>query len=99
MKTDIDRWHQKVLQVAVVLAAVVAPFPTGAQVVVYALTSLLGLLALALWAVLAVRNVYGRPWPSSVFRGLAILAMDFLLSLAAVELAKTIVLSTMDPIP
>lgn len=81
------------------LAAVVAPFPAGMQVVAFALTSLLGVLALGLWAVLAVHHVYGRSWPSSVFRGLAILAMDFLLSLAAGQLAQTIVLSTMDPIP
>lgn len=78
------------------LAPVVALSPGSLQVVAYSLTILAGLLALGAWAILAVRHVYGRSWPSSVLRGLAVLAMDFILSVLAAQLAQTIVLSTLD---
>lgn len=81
------------------LAPVVAFAPESMQLMVYSLSSQLRVLALGLWAVLAVRRVHGRSWPSSVLRGLAILAMDFLLSLLAGQVAVTIVLSTMEWTP
>ena len=81
------------------LAPAVALSPASLQIVAYSATSLAGVMALALWTVLAVRHVYARSWPSSVLRGLAVLAMDFVLSVLASQLARTIVLSTLDPIP
>lgn len=78
------------------LAPVVALSSQSMKVVVFSLSAQLGALLLGAWAVLAIRRVYRRSWFSSVFRGLAVLAMDFLLSLVAGQAAITIVLSTMD---
>ncbi|GGA72076.1 hypothetical protein GCM10011521_07790 [Arenimonas soli] len=48
-------------------------------------------LMLLAWAVIGVRRVYSRGWLSSVFRGLAIVAMDLVLSLLAAQLATSYV--------
>lgn len=76
------------------LAPVVALSPGSLQVVVFAVGTQLALLPLALWLILAVRRVYGRSWPSSVLRGLAVLAMDLVLSLVSVQIAVAIAVST-----
>ena len=78
------------------LAPVIALSPPGLQVVAYSLSAQLGMLLLATWAILAVHRVYGRSWFSSVLRGLAVLAMDFILSLLAGQVAVTVVLSTLE---
>lgn len=44
------------------------------------------------WAIVGVRRVYGRGWPSSVLRGVAIVGMDLFLSLLASQLATVYVL-------
>ncbi len=76
------------------LAPVVALSPDHLQVAVFSVSTQLGLLPLGLWAILAVRRVYRRSWPSSVLRGLAILTMDLVLSLVSGQLAIAIALST-----
>lgn len=48
--------------------------------------------ALLLWAALGVRRVYGRGWVSSAWRGTAIVAFDFVLSVLASQLATAWVL-------
>lgn len=50
------------------------------------------LLLLLAWAVLGVRRVYRRGWPSSLARGLAIVLMDMFLSALASQLALVYVL-------
>lgn len=76
------------------LAPVIAFSPADLQVLAYSLSTQLGLLALGLWAILAVRRVYRRSWLSSVVRGLAVLVMDVVLSQLSGQLAAAIVLST-----
>ena len=81
------------------MAPVIAWSPQSLQVLAFSLSTQLNVLLLGLWAVLAVRRVHRRSWPSSVLRGLAVLVMDLLLSLIAGQAAITIVLSTMDWTP
>lgn len=76
------------------LAPLVALSPASLQVAVFSVSTQLGLLPLGLWAILAVRRVYRRSWPSSVLRGLAILLMDLVLSLVSGQLAIAIAIST-----
>lgn len=78
------------------LAPLIALSPDSMQVLAYSLSAQLGLLALGLWAIFAVRRVYRRSWLSSVARGLAVLLMDLVLSQMAGQLAGAIVLSTME---
>lgn len=78
------------------LAGVIALTPDGLQVMVYGLSTLLGPLLMGSWAILAVRRVYGHSWFWSVPLGLAVLAMDVVLSLLATQLAPSIVLSTLE---
>jgi hypothetical protein len=49
-------------------------------------------LMLLAWAVVGVRRVYARGWASSALRGVAIVAMDLVLSTLASQLAATWVL-------
>jgi hypothetical protein len=76
------------------LAPLIALSPDSLKVMVFSVSTQLALLPMGLWAILAVRRVYGRSWPSSVLRGLAILMMDLVLNLVSGQLALSIVLST-----
>ena len=78
------------------LAPLVAFSPDGIKVMVFSVSTQLAVLPMALWAIIAVRRVYGRSWLSSIVRGLAILFMDLVLTLIAGQAAATIVLSNMD---
>ena len=53
------------------------------------------MLMLLAWAVAGVRRVYDRGWVSSIARGLAIVLMDFFLSMLASQLAMFYVLATL----
>ncbi|HEY9143088.1 MAG TPA: DUF3667 domain-containing protein [Arenimonas sp.] len=44
------------------------------------------------WSIVGVRRVYGRGWPSSVLRGMAIVGMDVFLSMLSSQLAIAYVL-------
>lgn len=68
-------------------APVVALSPPDAAPMVSALVTLAGALALWAWAAVAVRRVYRRGWVSSLLRGLAVVAMDLVLSALAGQVA------------
>lgn len=75
-------------------APVLAYAPAGMSASVFQGILLVVMLMLLVWAVVAVRRVYGRGWLSSSLRGFAIVVMDFFLSTLASQLALLYVLRT-----